>query len=104
HLSARRAACSMGGVRSPGAPSSTWRSVESADRRGCGPVRRAGGAPQPAQGRIAWAPVSTLRSGPAAGTGLATVAPDGVLLDTWYPAPVLDDDAPDVPELEKLAG
>jgi 2,3,4,5-tetrahydropyridine-2-carboxylate N-succinyltransferase len=48
--------------------------------------------------------VSTLRSGPAAGTGLATVTPDGVVLDTWYPAPVLDDDAPDVPELEKLAG
>ena len=48
--------------------------------------------------------MSTLRSGPAAGTGLATVAPDGVLLDTWYPAPVLDDDAPDVPELEKLTG
>jgi 2,3,4,5-tetrahydropyridine-2-carboxylate N-succinyltransferase len=48
--------------------------------------------------------VSTLRSGPAAGTGLATVAPDGTVLDTWYPAPVLDGDAPDVPELEKLAG
>ena len=45
-------------------------------------------------------PVSTLRSGPAAGTGLATVAADGVVLDAWYPAPVLDDDAPDVPELE----
>ena len=53
---------------------------------------------------IAWAPVSTLRSGPAAGTGLATVTPDGTVLDTWYPAPVLDGDAPDVPELEKLAG
>jgi 2,3,4,5-tetrahydropyridine-2,6-dicarboxylate N-succinyltransferase len=51
--------------------------------------------------------VSTLRSGPAAGTGLATVTPDGTVLDTWYPAPVLDGDvanAPDVPELEKLAG
>ena len=48
--------------------------------------------------------MSTLRSGPAAGTGLATVAPDGTVLDTWYPAPVLDGDAPDVPELEKLAG
>jgi 2,3,4,5-tetrahydropyridine-2,6-dicarboxylate N-succinyltransferase len=48
--------------------------------------------------------VSTLRSEPAAGTGLATVAPDGTVLDTWYPAPVLDGDAPDVPELEKLAG
>jgi 2,3,4,5-tetrahydropyridine-2,6-dicarboxylate N-succinyltransferase len=48
--------------------------------------------------------VSTLRSGPAAGTGLATVTSDGTVLDTWYPAPVLDGDAPDVPELEKLAG
>ena len=47
--------------------------------------------------------MSTLRSGPAAGTGLATVAPDGTVLDTWYPAPVLGGDAPDVPELEKLA-
>jgi 2,3,4,5-tetrahydropyridine-2,6-dicarboxylate N-succinyltransferase len=53
---------------------------------------------------IPWAPVSTLRSGPAAGTGLATVTSDGTVLDTWYPAPVLDGDAPDVPELEKLAG
>ena len=48
--------------------------------------------------------MSTLRSGPAAGTGLATVTPDGTVLDTWYPAPVLDGDATDVPELEKLAG
>lgn len=48
--------------------------------------------------------MSTLRSGPATGTGLATVAPDGTVLDTWYPAPVLDGDAPDAPELEKLAG
>ena len=48
--------------------------------------------------------MSTLRSGPAAGTGLATVTPDGTVLDTWYPAPVLDGDAPEVPELEKLAG
>ena len=48
--------------------------------------------------------MSTLRSGPAAGTGLATVTPDGTILDTWYPAPVLDGDATDVPELEKLAG
>jgi len=47
--------------------------------------------------------VSTLRSGPAAGTGLATVTSDGTVLDTWYPAPVLDGDAPEVPELEKLA-
>src|SRR6185312_13805917 len=35
---------------------------------------------------------------------MATVTPDGTILDTWYPAPVLDGDAPDVPELEKLAG
>jgi 2,3,4,5-tetrahydropyridine-2,6-dicarboxylate N-succinyltransferase len=48
--------------------------------------------------------VSTLRSGPAAGTGLATVTPDGIVLDTWYPAPVLATDAADVAELEKLAG
>ena len=48
--------------------------------------------------------MSTLRSGPAAGTGLATLAPDGTVLDTWYPAPVLDGDGPDVRELEKLAG
>jgi len=53
---------------------------------------------------ITWVPVSTLRSGPAAGTGLATVTSDGTVLDTWYPAPVLDGDAPEVPELEKLAG
>jgi 2,3,4,5-tetrahydropyridine-2-carboxylate N-succinyltransferase len=48
--------------------------------------------------------VSTLRRGPAAGIGLATVTSDGTVLDTWYPAPVLEADAPDVPELEKLAG
>jgi len=48
--------------------------------------------------------VSTLRSGPAAGIGLATVTSDGTVLDTWYPAPVLEADAPDDPELEKLAG
>jgi 2,3,4,5-tetrahydropyridine-2-carboxylate N-succinyltransferase len=40
----------------------------------------------------------------AAGIGLATVAADGTVLDTWYPAPVLATDAADVPELEKLAG
>ena len=39
--------------------------------------------------RIPWTPVSTLRSEAAAGTGLATVTPDGTVLDTWYPAPVL---------------
>jgi 2,3,4,5-tetrahydropyridine-2,6-dicarboxylate N-succinyltransferase len=48
--------------------------------------------------------VSTLRDEPAAGTGLATVTSDGTVLDTWYPAPVLGTDAPDTPELGKLAG
>jgi 2,3,4,5-tetrahydropyridine-2-carboxylate N-succinyltransferase len=48
--------------------------------------------------------VSTFRDEPAAGTGLATVTPDGTVLDTWYPAPVLGDAAADLPELEKLAG
>jgi 2,3,4,5-tetrahydropyridine-2-carboxylate N-succinyltransferase len=48
--------------------------------------------------------VSTFRSGPAAGTGLATVTTDGTVLDTWYPAPVLHGDAMEAPELEKLAG
>ena len=48
--------------------------------------------------------MSTLRDEPAAGTGLATVTPDGTVLDTWYPAPQLGTDAADAPELEKLAG
>jgi 2,3,4,5-tetrahydropyridine-2-carboxylate N-succinyltransferase len=48
--------------------------------------------------------VSTLRDEPAAGTGLATVTADGIVLDAWYPAPALGTDAPDAPELEKLAG
>ena len=48
--------------------------------------------------------MSTLRDEPATGTGLATVTADGVVLDTWYPAPALGLDAPDVVELEKLAG
>jgi 2,3,4,5-tetrahydropyridine-2-carboxylate N-succinyltransferase len=48
--------------------------------------------------------VSTFRDEAAAGTGLATVTTDGTVLDTWYPAPVLGADAPDVPELDKLAG
>ena len=48
--------------------------------------------------------MSTFRDEPAAGTGLATVTPDGTVLDTWYPAPVLGDAAADLPELEKLAG
>ena len=51
--------------------------------------------------------MSILRDEAAAGTGLATITTDGAVLDTWYPAPTLGRDAldaPDVPELEKLAG
>jgi 2,3,4,5-tetrahydropyridine-2,6-dicarboxylate N-succinyltransferase len=41
----------------------------------------------------------------ASGTGLATVAADGTLLDIWYPSPALGGDAPDVTaDLESLAG
>jgi 2,3,4,5-tetrahydropyridine-2-carboxylate N-succinyltransferase len=41
----------------------------------------------------------------ASGTGLATIAADGTVLDTWYPAPALGPDAPDrSAELEPLAG
>lgn len=41
----------------------------------------------------------------ASGTGLATVTADGTVLDTWYPAPALGPDAPDVmSDLEPLAG
>jgi 2,3,4,5-tetrahydropyridine-2,6-dicarboxylate N-succinyltransferase len=41
----------------------------------------------------------------ASGTGLATVTADGTVLDTWYPAPALGPDAPDVTaDLEPLAG
>ena len=41
----------------------------------------------------------------ASGTGLATVTAAGTVLDTWYPAPALGPDAPDVmSELEPLAG
>jgi 2,3,4,5-tetrahydropyridine-2,6-dicarboxylate N-succinyltransferase len=41
----------------------------------------------------------------ASGTGLATIAADGTVLDTWYPAPALGPDAPDrAAELEPLAG
>jgi 2,3,4,5-tetrahydropyridine-2,6-dicarboxylate N-succinyltransferase len=32
----------------------------------------------------------------ASGTGLATVTADGIVLDTWYPAPAIGPDAPDV--------
>ncbi len=48
---------------------------------------------------------SALRIEGASGTGLATVATDGTVLDTWYPAPALGPDAPDVTaDLEPLAG
>jgi 2,3,4,5-tetrahydropyridine-2-carboxylate N-succinyltransferase len=41
----------------------------------------------------------------ASGTGLATIAADGTVLDTWYPGPALGADAPDVAaDLEPLAG
>ncbi len=41
----------------------------------------------------------------ASGTGLATVADDGTVLDTWYPSPTLGPDAPDVTaDLEPLTG
>ena len=41
----------------------------------------------------------------ASGTGLATVTADGTVLDTWFPAPALGPDAPDVVSvLEPLAG
>ncbi|WP_232660472.1 2,3,4,5-tetrahydropyridine-2,6-dicarboxylate N-succinyltransferase [Pseudonocardia sp. TRM90224] len=41
----------------------------------------------------------------ASGTGLATITTDGVVLDTWYPAPALGPEAPDVAaDLEPLAG
>jgi 2,3,4,5-tetrahydropyridine-2-carboxylate N-succinyltransferase len=41
----------------------------------------------------------------ASGTGLATIAADGTILDTWYPAPALGPDAPDrTAELEPLTG
>ncbi|WP_219412910.1 2,3,4,5-tetrahydropyridine-2,6-dicarboxylate N-succinyltransferase [Pseudonocardia nigra] len=40
----------------------------------------------------------------ASGTGLATIAADGTVLDTWFPAPALGPDAPDVSaDLEPLA-
>ena len=47
---------------------------------------------------------SPLREG-ASGTGLATVTPDGTVLDTWYPSPALGPDAPDVAaDLASLTG
>ncbi len=36
----------------------------------------------------------------AVGTGLATVAADGTVLDTWYPAPMLDGEDNDIPTSE----
>jgi 2,3,4,5-tetrahydropyridine-2,6-dicarboxylate N-succinyltransferase len=46
-----------------------------------------------------------LRIEGASGTGLATISADGTVLDTWYPAPALGPDAPDVAaDLEPLAG
>ena len=48
---------------------------------------------------------SALRIEGASGTGLATVATDGTVLDTWYPGPALGPDAPDVTaDLEPLVG
>ena len=41
----------------------------------------------------------------ASGTGLATLSADGTVLDTWFPAPALGPDAPDLAaDLEPLAG
>ena len=40
----------------------------------------------------------------ASATGLATVAADGTVLDTWYPAPALGPDAPAPEGLAALAG
>ena len=40
----------------------------------------------------------------ASGTGLATTTLDGQVLDTWYPAPQLGEDAPAPEGLEALAG
>ena len=39
----------------------------------------------------------------ARGTGLATIAEDGTLLDAWYPAPALGTEGPE-PDLTALAG
>ncbi len=40
----------------------------------------------------------------ASGTGLATIAADGTVLDTWYPAPALGPDAPDTDGRPGAAG
>ena len=48
---------------------------------------------------------TALRLDGASGTGLATFAADGTVLDTWYPAPALGPDAADTPpELGPLVG
>ncbi|MFI9386095.1 2,3,4,5-tetrahydropyridine-2,6-dicarboxylate N-succinyltransferase [Kutzneria sp. NPDC052558] len=40
----------------------------------------------------------------AYGTGLATIAADGTVLDTWYPSPTLDSPAADKPDFADLLG
>ena len=40
----------------------------------------------------------------AYGTGLATIAADGTVLDTWYPAPTLDSPAAEKPDFAELVG
>ena len=48
---------------------------------------------------------TALRLDGASGTGLATFAADGTVLDTWYPAPALGPDADDTaPDLGPLVG
>ncbi len=48
---------------------------------------------------------TTPRHEGASGTGLATITPDGTVLDTWFPSPALGPAAPDVaPDLEPLTG
>ena len=41
---------------------------------------------------------------PASGAGLATVTDDGAVLDTWFPAPALDESAPGAELLSGLEG
>ncbi|HEY0501319.1 MAG TPA: 2,3,4,5-tetrahydropyridine-2,6-dicarboxylate N-succinyltransferase [Kutzneria sp.] len=40
----------------------------------------------------------------AYGTGLATIAADGTVLDTWYPSPTLDSPAAEKPDFAELVG
>ncbi|WP_043719105.1 2,3,4,5-tetrahydropyridine-2,6-dicarboxylate N-succinyltransferase [Kutzneria sp. 744] len=40
----------------------------------------------------------------AYGTGLATIAADGTVLDTWYPSPTLDSPAADQPDFADVLG